>query len=50
LLADVVATVGIVPNFDEQFRELWIESGETVSRFGKSSMREFHPYIYIARV
>jgi hypothetical protein len=33
-------------NFDEQFQKLWIEYGETVSRFGKGSTRGFKPYIY----
>jgi hypothetical protein len=35
------------PNFSEQFRELWVESVETISRFGKGSTREFRPYKYI---
>jgi hypothetical protein len=47
LLVGVVARVGTTLNFGEQFRELWIESGEMVSRFGKGSTRGFQPYIYI---
>jgi hypothetical protein len=50
LLAGVVAKVGIDKNFGEQFRELWIKSGEMVLRFGKVSTGEFQTYIYIVRV
>jgi hypothetical protein len=45
LLVGVVVVVEIVPNFGEQFRELWIESRETISRFGKGSTRGFQPSI-----
>jgi hypothetical protein len=41
------AGVGTALNFGEQFRELRIESGETVSGFGKGSTRGFQPYAHI---
>jgi hypothetical protein len=43
----LLAGVRTASNFGEQFRDLWIESGETVLGFGKGSMRGFQPYILL---
>jgi hypothetical protein len=49
LLVGVVVGAGTVPNFGEQFRELWIESGGNSFEIWKG-LDERVPAIYIARV
>jgi hypothetical protein len=47
LLVGVVAGVGTVLNFDEQFWEFWIYTRDGVPKFEKGSKRGFQSYILL---
>jgi hypothetical protein len=43
----MLAGVGTISNFDEQFWGFWIESEDGVSNFEKGSTRGFQPYLLL---